>query len=92
MVRGEPFEVSKEVYERARSFYLDRLKEALLRDDITEEQYAEAEKKTFFYMADEDKSKLFPISILCGYGLYNCFVSEKDGKYICNWERGDSCD
>ena len=92
MVRGEPFEVSKEVYERARSQCLDRCKEALLRDNITEEQYTEYEKRTYFYMTAEDAKELFSESIRWGYGLYNCFVSEKDGKYICTWERGDSCD
>ena len=92
MVRGEPFEVSKEVYERARNYYLDRLKEALLRDDITEEQYKESEKRSFFYMTDEDERELFSEALRWGYGLYDVFVSEKDGKYICTWERGDSCD
>ena len=92
MVRGEPFEVSKEVYERARSFYLDRLKEALLRDDLTEEQYKESEKRSYFYMTDEDERELFPEYLRWGYGIYSVIVSEKDGKYICNWERGDSCD
>ena len=92
MVRGEPFEVSKEVYERARSYYLDRLKEALLRDNITEEQYKEAEKSSSFYMTDEDEMIYFSESLRWGYGIYSVFVSEKDGKYICTWERGDSCD
>lgn len=66
MVRGTPFEVSKEVYERA--------------------------KEHGGYMADKDKNELFSMAILVGYGLYDCRVIEKDGKYICTWERGESCD
>lgn len=44
------------------------------------------------YMAEEDKAELFSVSILCGYGLYNCRVREEDGKYICSYWTGDSCD
>ena len=66
MVKGEPFEVSKEVYERA--------------------------KENGDYMTIKDRNVLFSDSILCGYGLYNCRVHEENGKYICTWWRGDSCD
>ena len=45
-----------------------------------------------FYMTDEDKHKFFSEAILCGYGLYNCRVHEEDGKYICTWWCGESCD
>ena len=44
------------------------------------------------YMAKEDKEALFSESIRYGYGLYGCVVREKDGKYICSYEIGDSCD
>lgn len=74
MVVGKPFEVSREVYERARANTI------------------EPEKRTAYYMAEEDEEKLFPVSIRCGYGLYDCKVYEKDGKYICTWMRGSSCD
>lgn len=74
MVAGKPFEVSREVYERARA------------------NTFEPEKHNAYYMAEEDEKKLFSASILCGYGLYDCKVHEKDGKYICTWMRGSSCD
>lgn len=73
MVRGEDFEVSKEVYERAKANSVDK-------------------DESSFYMASEDKHKLFSEAILCGYGLYDCQVHEKDGKYVCTWWRGSSCD
>ena len=66
MRRGEDFEVSKEVYERA--------------------------KANRGYMAEQDKEALFSVSIRYGYGLYGCVVREEDGKYICSYEFGDSCD
>lgn len=44
------------------------------------------------YMCEEDRQELFPVSILWGYGLYDCRVREKDGKYICSYKTGDSCD
>lgn len=70
MRRGKDFEVSKDVFERARA----------------------GREGKCFYMAEEDKEKLFSIQVLCGYGLYNCKVREVDGKYICSYETGDSCD
>lgn len=66
MVRGEEFEVTKEVYERA--------------------------QQNRGYMVSEDQPKYFSASILCGYGLYGCRVREENGKYICSWMRGSSCD
>ena len=66
MTRGKDFEVSKDVYERA--------------------------KANRGYMAKEDEEKLFSDSILYGYGLYCCVVREKDGKYICSYEIGETCD
>ena len=73
MRRGTPFEVSKEVFERARA-------------------NSGNQSGNCFYMAEEDKEKLFSIQVLCGYGLYNCKVREDNGKYICTYETGDSCD
>ena len=73
MVKGTPFEVSREVYERAKAGATNKNAKS-------------------FYMTTEDTRELFPISILCGYGLYGCMVHEEDGKYICTWSRGASCD
>ena len=73
MKTGTPFEVSKEVYERARANSVNK------------------DAKSF-YMVKEDTEKLFSDSIRLGYGLYNCKVHEENGKYICTWEMGDTCD
>lgn len=50
------------------------------------------EQTNYFYMTSEDKCKLFSRAVICGYGLYNCRVYEKDGKYWCSYWTGDSCD
>ena len=71
MRTGTPFEVSKEVYERAKG-------------DRTEDGY--------YYVKEEDQKELFSESIRWGYGLYNCRVHKEGGKYICTWERGETCD
>lgn len=76
MASRKPFEVSKEVYERAKAQYKGK-------EDIA---------GGYYYMAAEDRNKLFSDAILYGYGLYSCMVHEEDGKYICTWECGDSCD
>lgn len=73
MKRGTPFEVSKEVFERAKARSVNK------------------DAKSF-YMVDEDEQELFSESIRYGYGLYNCRVHEEDGKYICTWDMGSSCD
>lgn len=73
MRRGTEFEVTKDVYERAKA--------------------ASSNKDgNSFYMIVTDQEKLFNESIRCGYGLYNCRVREENGKYICSWWTGDSCD
>lgn len=59
--------------------------------EVTEEVYERA-KANRGYMTDEDILTHFSNSILCGYGLYNCQVYERDGKYICSYWRGASCD
>lgn len=79
MTAGKPFEVSKDVYERAMARYKDR-------EDLMEAAGG------YYWMTNDDKSKLFSDAILYGYGLYNCMVHEENGKYICTWECGDSCD
>ena len=73
MVQGKPFEVSKEVFERAKANCTDKTRKR-------------------YYMADDDKCELFSEAIRWGYGLYDCQVHEEDGKYICTWCMGSSCD
>ena len=75
MIVGKPFEVSKEVYERAKK----RCEGRDIRDG-------------YYWMDDDDRKELFSASILYGYGLYNCKVHEEDGKYICTYETGSTCD
>ena len=78
MASGRPFEVSKEVYERAKAQY--------------KFSCIEGPVGSYYYMTAEDQRAHFSDAILMGYGLYNCMVHEEDGKYICTWECGDSCD
>lgn len=59
--------------------------------EVTKDVWERAQRN-HGYMAEEDKDKLFDVSILCGYGLYSCKVREQDGKYICSWWRGETCD
>lgn len=73
MIKGKPFEVSKEVYDRAVAKSVDK-------------------NCKYFYMAKEDKEREFSEAIRNGYGLYSCMVHEENGKYICTWNRGSSCD
>lgn len=73
MRQGTPFEVEKEVFDRAKA--QSRNKDA-----------------KYFYMTEADKVKIFPVWERCGYGVYSCMVHEEDGKYICTYETGDSCD
>lgn len=78
MIRGKDFEVSKEVYERAKARYMSN--------------HNGDEGNGVYYMTSEDEKEIFNISVLCGYGLYDCKVREKDGKYICSYMTGSSCD
>ena len=59
--------------------------------EITKEIYDRA-KANRNYITEEDKSKVFSISQLCGYGVYSPTVFEKDEKYYCNYYLGSSCD
>ena len=77
MRTGTPFEVSKDVYDRARGMYAESGRESY---------------DGYYYMAQQDQNELFSESIRWGYGLYNCKVHEEDGKYICTYETGSSCD
>lgn len=73
MRQGTPFEVEKEVFDRAKANSINK-------------------DAKYFYMTEADKVKLFPVWERCGYGVYSCMVHEEDGKYICTYETGDSCD
>ena len=44
------------------------------------------------YIVKEDKEKVWDISELCGYGVYNHQVFERDGKHFVSFLRGESCD
>ena len=69
-----------------------------LKKEIPKEFYDRARaacqdpKRTYLTICDADKEKLFGSAVLCGYGLYSCSVHEEDGKYICTYTIGDSCD
>ena len=78
MVSGKPFEVDKEIYDRAKTRF--------------HEANPDKPERDFYYVLTEDEDKLFSRAITCGYGLYNCQVHEENGKYICTWMRGSSCD
>ena len=73
MVSANEFEVTKDVYERAKA----------------ENPHT---KWGGYYMASADMPKYFDEATLCGYGVYNCRVHDRDGKYICTWQRGGTCD
>lgn len=59
--------------------------------EVPKEVYERA-KRNRGYMAYEDVEHYFNESIRFGYGLYNCMVHEENGKYICTWDMGSSCD
>ena len=59
--------------------------------EITKEIYDRA-KANRNYITEEDKSKVFSISQLCGYGVYSPMVFEENGKYYCNYYLGSSYD
>lgn len=76
MRKGTDFEVSKDVYDRAVANYVGKDKPL----------------NGAYYMAKQDQEKLFSEAIRWGYGLYSCMVREEDGKYICSYWTGDTCD
>ena len=73
MRKGNDFEVSREVYERAKA-------------------HSKNKDAEFFYMDSKDQEQLFSEAIRWGYGLYSCTVREENGKYICSYWTGDTCD
>lgn len=68
MRKGKPFEISKEVYDRA------------------------VENRG--YITDADEKELFDVCQLYGYGVYNdkVYIDEATGKYMCQFDLGESCD
>ena len=63
--------------------------------EVTKDVYDRAKAgrdKPPYYLTKEDEEKLFTISERIGYGLYGCSVREEDGKYMCYYSLGDSCD
>lgn len=60
--------------------------------DRAKAAYAGSKPQTSYYMTAGDRVQLFDVAILCGYGLYDCKVREENGKYICSYMTGDSCD
>ena len=59
--------------------------------EISNEVFDRAQKNRG-YIAPEDKNKLFTETQLCGYGVYGAMAFEKDGKYLCAYSMGSSCD
>jgi hypothetical protein len=61
--------------------------------EISEEVYKRA-MDCNGYITSADKNELFPEYLLCGYGVYSAmaYKDKETGKYMCRWDRGDSCD
>ena len=59
--------------------------------EVTKEIYERA-KENRGYMTDADKQEIFSPSLLYGYGVYGAKVYEENGKYICHYSRGNTCD
>ena len=59
--------------------------------EITREQY-ERGKANNGYLVDEDRSAVFTLAEMCGYGVYTPCVACVDGKYICRFYMCTSCD
>ena len=59
--------------------------------EISKEVYDRAVANNGRITGDDEK-KIFSVAILCGYGLYGTSVRETDGKYYCDYNRGNTCD
>lgn len=59
--------------------------------EITKEVYNHAKTNRGYIMAD-DRSEVFTISELIGYGVYGDQVFERDGKYYVSYLLGSTCD
>lgn len=73
MRKGTDFEVSRDVFDRAKANAINQTGKS-------------------FYVTEDDKEKLFSEAVRWGYGLYNCMVTDVDGKYMVSYWTGDSCD
>lgn len=57
--------------------------------EVTKEWYDKINKG---YLSGEERLELFGESLCCGYGIYGYSAREKDGKYYCDYMRGNTCD
>lgn len=62
-----------------------------LRKEISKEIYDRAMENRGF-ITSEDKSKIFSVSQLCGYGVYMAMAHEENGEYYCTYQMGSTCD
>ena len=59
--------------------------------EITREQYDRALQHNR-NLAESDKEAVFSVSELCGYGIYDTYVFERNGRYYVRFVIGSSCD
>ena len=57
---------------------------------ITKQDYLKCKEEG--YVPKAIKEKYIEIQFLCGYGVYDSGVCEKDGGYFMWFDTGDSCD
>lgn len=62
-----------------------------MRKKITKEIYDNAMKNRG-YITDEDKTIIFDVCELIGYGVYGAMAYEENGEYWCSYNRGETCD
>lgn len=59
--------------------------------EITKEQFNRALKHNR-NLAESDRKAVFTVSELCGYGIYDTYVFERNGRYYVRFVIGSSCD
>lgn len=59
--------------------------------EITREMYDRAMER-HGYLTEEDKSKVFTVAELLGYGVYSAVVCHYGDRYVVRYQIGDSCD
>ena len=52
----------------------------------------ERAKNNHYRLTEEDENNLFDTGILIGYGLYGTRCYEDNGKYLCDYTIGSTCD
>ena len=52
----------------------------------------ERAKNNHYRLTEEDENNLFDIGVLIGYGLYGTRCYEDNGKYLCDYTIGSTCD